>query len=136
VSEPATAERIPCPVHPTEIATGVCARCGRFLCEGCTVEREDGVFCRECERRTAGLFSGSWLSISAGIAAFVGLGCAPFAVAAAGLATTDLALIASGRGRKGGRLLDLVSLGLAACGILIGVLLVLRLLSGEPFSEE
>ena len=38
-----------CPLHPETDATGVCDRCGRFLCVGCIEANVKGrVVCSEC----------------------------------------------------------------------------------------
>jgi len=124
--EPADTGRF-CPVHPGVPAFEVCARCGRFLCGDCSTFREEAWYCPACAQRMVGLFAGSWFAILAGIAAFVGLGCAPMAALAAVLALSDLAMIASGKSAKGGWKLDLIALGLSAVGLVIGVFLIQRL---------
>src|SRR4051812_25078833 len=126
MTEPADTGRF-CPVHPGVPAYEVCARCGRFLCADCSVSREDAWYCPACAQRMVGLLAGSWFAIVAGIASFVGLGCAPLAALAAVLALSDLAMIASGRSAKGGWKLDLIALGLSALGLVIGVFLIQRL---------
>jgi len=122
-----------CPLHPGVPAAAVCTRCGRFLCLDCAILRQVSWYCRDCARRVANLASGSWVAITAGISAFVGLGCPPLAALAIVLALSDLVMIASGRSSKGGLKLDLVAIALATAALVLGFFLLGRL--GELATE-
>jgi hypothetical protein len=111
----------------TRLAVALILTLSRFLCGDCSISRSEDWYCPACAQRMVGLFAGSWLAIAAGISAFLGLGCAPLAAVAAVLALSDLAMIASGRGAKGGWKLDLIALGLSAIGLVIGAFVLQRL---------
>lgn len=124
-----------CPDHPAQAAARVCDRCGRFICAACETRLEDKIVCPPCSQRMPSLFGGSWFSIAAGIASFIGLGCSPFALVAAGLAIFDLIRMAATGQRKDGKLLDLIALGFAALGLVIGYAVLQRFMHPAPASS-
>ncbi len=110
-----------CGEHPEVAATGICDRCGRFLCHDCTREKPRGVFCPPCGARFLSNIDASWSAIAAVILSFASLGCSPLGVVAILFALKDLAFIRMGKAPPGGLKLDLIALGLGAAGLLIGV---------------
>ncbi len=55
MQQPGTASSALCALHPTEAASAVCARCGSFMCLGCS-ERGTQVMCPRCRAFAAGGF--------------------------------------------------------------------------------
>lgn len=52
ISTPETEDEVvTCPVHPKEVATLRCNRCGRPMCTKCAVRTPVGYRCRECVRQ-------------------------------------------------------------------------------------
>lgn len=133
-SVPATGAR--CAQHPETPASGLCDRCGAFVCFECELPWENRSYCPPCSHRVKGLFGGSWFSIFAAIAAFLSLGCGALGLVAIVLAAVDLARIAAGHGQRGGLKLDLIAIGLGVIGLAIGAAIVLRLASGEAPSFD
>jgi hypothetical protein len=114
-----------CSVHQ-RFATGVCSRCGDYVCGGCGRRLADRLFCQGCGARLA-----EGHAERAGRAYVLGLlgvhGLLPLAPIAALLASLELSAIAAGRAPLGGRTLARAGLWLGVAGTLMagGLALVL-----------
>jgi hypothetical protein len=102
-----------CARHAQRVATGVCSRCGDYLCGSCGKRVDDRLYCPPCAERL-----GSEHGPRAALAFLVGLASvhflfflAPIAIA---LSVLELWEIRAGQSATGGR-------GLAVGGLVLGV---------------
>jgi hypothetical protein len=109
-----------CAKHSARAATGVCARCGDYLCGACGRRVAERLYCDACAQRLVGEHSKR--SVHALVLGLLGMHglffLAPVALVLSGL---ELGAIRSGEAPLGGRGLARAGLVLGTCGIAIPV---------------
>jgi hypothetical protein len=99
-------------------ATGVCGRCGDYLCGGCGRRVDTRLYCAACaERLTTQHSERAVYAFLLGLLGVTGL--VFLAPAALVLATMELSAIAGGEAPIGGRGLARAGLTLGVCGIVM-----------------
>lgn len=97
-------------------ATGVCARCGDYLCGGCGRRVAERLYCRGCGERVA--HDHSRRAVYALVFGLLGAsGLFPLAPVALVLASLELQAIRRGEAPVGGRGLSRAGLVFGACGL-------------------
>lgn len=105
-------------------ATGLCARCGDYLCGACGLRVDDRLYCRGCATRlTAEHSRRATYALVTGLLAMHGV--FPLAPVALVLGGSELAAIRAGEAPLGGRLIARAGLVLGACGLAIPVSVLL-----------
>jgi hypothetical protein len=112
-----------CPRHPARAATGVCQRCGDFLCGGCARRLDTRLYCEGCAARLAtGHSPRSTHALVLGVLSVHGLFF--LAPVAAVLGALELGAIRQGEAPLGGTWLARAGLVLGLCGVAMPVSLL------------
>ena len=109
-----------CAKHEARAATGVCARCGDYLCGACGLRVDDRLCCSPCaerltrehSRRSSLTFLFALLSVH---------GVFPLAPVALVMAAAELAAIRAGHAPVGGRGLARAGVALALCSLAMAI---------------
>jgi hypothetical protein len=109
-----------CAKHEARPATGVCARCGDYLCGACGLRVDDRLCCSPCaaritrehSRRSELAFVFALLSVH---------GLFPLAPVALALALAELAAIRAGHAPVGGRTLARAGLAFSLCSLAMAI---------------
>ena len=107
-----------CAKHGNRTATGVCGRCGDYLCGGCGRRVGERLYCSGCAERIT--VAHSRRAVYAFVFGLCGVhGLLPLAPAALVLAGLELGAIRDGEAPEGGRGIARAALWLGLCGLLM-----------------
>ena len=111
-----------CATHAERMATGVCSRCGDYLCGACGKRVGERLHCARCAERV--LREHSPRAVRAFVFGLCGVhGLFVFAPVALALAISELSAIAAGEAPVGGT-------GFARAGLVLGVMGIVMPISG------
>jgi len=107
-----------CAKHGNRAATGVCTRCGDYLCGGCGRRVAERLYCGGCAERIT--IEHSRRAVYALVFGLCGVhGLFPFAPAALVLAGLELGAIRAGEAPPGGTGIARAALWLGLCGVVM-----------------
>lgn len=113
-----------CAKHAARAATGVCGRCGDYVCAGCGTRSGERLFCEGCAERVTNEHSKR--AVHAFVLGLLGVhGLFLLAPVALTLSSLELSAIRSGEAPLGGAGLARAGLALGACGIAIPISVLL-----------
>jgi hypothetical protein len=113
-----------CAKHAARAATGVCGRCGDFVCEACGRPSGERLYCEGCAERVASEHGKR--AVHAFLLGLLGVhGLFVLSPVALTLALLELSAIRSGDAPLGGAGLARAGLALGACGIAIPISVLL-----------